>query len=156
MARVILAGVSRHYGALRALDEVDLEIRPGEWLAVMGPSGSGKSTLVNLLGALDRPTAGRIEVDGADIAALSEGDRVRYRRERVGIIFQQFHLLPYLTALENVMIASTTTRWRTPPRRARRSSAWGSPTAPTICRPSSRAASSSGCAWRARSSTSRA
>jgi len=105
MARVVLAGVSRHYGALRALDEVDLEIRPGEWLAVMGPSGSGKSTLVNLLGALDRPTAGRIEVDGADIAALSEGDRVRYRRERVGIIFQQFHLLPYLTALENVMVA---------------------------------------------------
>ncbi len=105
MARVVLAGVSRHYGALRALDEVDLEIRPGEWLAVMGPSGSGKSTLVNLLGALDRPTAGRIEVDGADIAALSEGDRVRYRRERAGIIFQQFHLLPYLTALENVMVA---------------------------------------------------
>src|SRR3989442_2249751 len=104
-ARVVLESVSRHYAALRALDDVDLEIRPGEWLAVMGPSGSGKSTLVNLLGALDRPTAGRIEVDGVDIAALSESDRVRYRRERVGIIFQQFHLLPYLTALENVMVA---------------------------------------------------
>ena len=104
-AKVALEGVSRHYGTLRALDEVDLEIRAGEWLAVMGPSGSGKSTLVNLLGALDRPTEGRIVVDGADITALSEGERVRYRRERVGIIFQQFHLLPYLTALENVMVA---------------------------------------------------
>ena len=97
--------VSRHYGPLKALDAVDLEIRAGEWLAVMGPSGSGKSTLVNLLGALDRPTSGRIQVDGADIAAFAEGERVRYRREQVGIIFQQYHLLPYLTALENVMVA---------------------------------------------------
>jgi len=104
-ARVSLEAVSRHYGALRALDHVDLEIRPGEWLAVMGPSGSGKSTLINLLGALDRPTAGRVVVDGRDIAPLAEGERVRYRRERVGVIFQQFHLLPYLTALENVLVA---------------------------------------------------
>jgi putative ABC transport system ATP-binding protein len=104
-ARVRFESVSRHYGSLKALDDVDLEIRAGEWLAVMGPSGSGKSTLVNLLGALDRPTAGAILVDGVDIAALSEGERVRYRREQVGIIFQQFHLLPYLTALENVMVA---------------------------------------------------
>jgi putative ABC transport system ATP-binding protein len=76
--RVRLESLSRHYGSLRALDAVDLEIRAGEWLAVMGPSGSGKSTLVNLLGALDRPTAGRVWVD---------------------------HLLPYLDALENVMVA---------------------------------------------------
>jgi putative ABC transport system ATP-binding protein len=102
---VRLEAVSRHYAALRALDGVDLAIRAGEWLAVMGPSGSGKSTLVNLLGALDRPSAGRILVDGEDIGALSESGRVRYRRTRVGIIFQQFHLLPYLTALENVMVA---------------------------------------------------
>jgi len=102
---VRLEGVSRHFAALRALDQVDLEIRRGEWLAVMGPSGSGKSTLVNLLGALDRPTAGKITVDGVEITALGESDRVRYRRERVGIIFQQFHLFPYLTALENVMVA---------------------------------------------------
>ena len=104
-ARVRFGSVSRHYGTLKALDAVDLEIRPGEWLAVMGPSGSGKSTLVNLLGALDRPTRGRLLVDGADIAAFTEGERVRYRREQVGIIFQQFHLLPYLNALENVMVA---------------------------------------------------
>ena len=103
--RVRLEGVSREFGHLKALDAVDLDIRRGEWLAVMGPSGSGKSTLVNLLGALDRPTAGRILVDGIEITALSESDRVRYRREKVGIIFQQFHLFPYLNALENVMVA---------------------------------------------------
>jgi putative ABC transport system ATP-binding protein len=100
-----LDGVSRHFGAVKALDSVDLEIRRGEWLAVMGPSGSGKSTLINLLGALDRPTSGRIVVDDLTITGLTESERVRYRRERVGIIFQQFHLFPYLTALENVMIA---------------------------------------------------
>ena len=107
MSRVIarMEAVSRHYGAVRALDGVDLEIRAGEWLAVMGPSGSGKSTFLNLLGALDRPTAGRIVVDGQDLAAMSDTDRVRFRREKVGIVFQQFHLLPYLTALENVMVA---------------------------------------------------
>ena len=98
-------GVSRHYGALRALDRVDLTIDRGEWLAVMGPLGSGKSTLINLLGALDQPTAGRIVVGGEDITALGDSDRVRYRRSQVGIVFQQFHLLPYLTALENVMVA---------------------------------------------------
>ncbi|MBI5710759.1 MAG: ATP-binding cassette domain-containing protein [Candidatus Eisenbacteria bacterium] len=102
---VRLEGVSRHYGPLRALDRVDLSIRAGEWLAVMGPSGSGKSTLVNLLGALDQPTAGRVVVDGVEITALPEAGRVRFRREKVGIIFQQFHLFPYLTALENVMVA---------------------------------------------------
>jgi len=104
-ARVTLAGVSRRYAALKALDGVDLEIRSGEWLAVMGPSGSGKGTLVNLLGALDRPTEGTVRVNGLDLGGLGEGARVRFRREQVGIIFQQFHLLPYLTALENVMVA---------------------------------------------------
>ena len=102
---VRIEGVSRHYGSLKALDGVDLEIRAGEWLSVMGPSGSGKSTLINLLGALDRPTGGRLWVDGAEIGSLGETERVRFRREKVGIIFQQFHLFPHLTALENVMIA---------------------------------------------------
>src|SRR5262249_28811041 len=68
-------------------------------------SGSGKTTLVNLLGTLDEPTRGRIVVDGADVTAMSEDERVRFRREKIGIIFQQFHLIPYLTALENVMLA---------------------------------------------------
>jgi putative ABC transport system ATP-binding protein len=103
--RVRLEAVSRHYGSLKALDAVDLEIRAGEWLAVMGPSGSGKSTLVNLLGALDQPTGGRLWVDDAELSAMGETERVLFRREKVGIIFQQFHLLPYLDALENVMVA---------------------------------------------------
>ena len=102
---VRLEGVARHYGTLKALDHVDLRIRAGEWLSVMGPSGSGKSTLINLLGALDRPTAGRLWVEDAELTAMGEGDRVRFRREKVGIIFQQFHLFPYLTALQNVMVA---------------------------------------------------
>ena len=102
---VRLVCVSRHYGALKALDEVDLRIQTGEWLSVMGPSGSGKSTLLNLLGALDRPTSGRLWVEDAEVSALSESGRARFRREKVGIIFQQFHLFPHLTALENVMIA---------------------------------------------------
>ena len=107
MASVLVRfeGVSRHYGALRALDVVSLEIRTGEWLSVMGPSGSGKSTLINLLGALDRPTAGRLWVEDRELTAMSDAERVRFRREKVGVIFQQFHLLPYLTALENVMVA---------------------------------------------------
>ena len=102
---VHLEKVSRHYGNLRALDDVSLEIRAGEWLSVMGPSGSGKSTLLNLLGALDRPTGGRIDVEGVALERLTDAQRVHYRREKVGIIFQQFHLLPYLDALENVMVA---------------------------------------------------
>ncbi len=88
-----------------ALDRVSLEIARGEWLAIMGPSGSGKTTLLNLLGGLDRPDEGRVTVDGLDLAALSRPDLIRYRRESIGLVFQQFHLLPYLNALENVMLA---------------------------------------------------
>ncbi|MGH7725524.1 MAG: ATP-binding cassette domain-containing protein [Candidatus Eiseniibacteriota bacterium] len=102
---VSLAGVSRIYGPQRALESVDLRIEPGEWLAVMGPSGSGKTTLLNLLGGLDRPDEGTILVGGEDVGALDDSARARYRRERIGLVFQQFHLLPYLTALENVMLA---------------------------------------------------
>jgi putative ABC transport system ATP-binding protein len=104
-ALVRFEGVSRHYGTLKALDDVTLEIKAGEWLSVMGPSGSGKSTLMNLLGALDHPTAGRLWVGDDELTAMNDSESVRFRREKVGIIFQQFHLLPYLTALENVMVA---------------------------------------------------
>lgn len=92
-------------GKVRALDRVSLEICPGEWVAVMGASGSGKTTLLNMIAALDQPTSGLLLVDGIDLLALTEEDRARFRREKVGLIFQQFHLVPYLTALENVMLA---------------------------------------------------
>ena len=92
-------------GTIRALDEVTLTVKRGEWLAVMGPSGSGKSTLVNLIGCLDQPSSGEIWLDGQNVAALSASELARFRAEKIGFIFQQFHLIPYLTALENVMLA---------------------------------------------------
>ena len=85
-----------------ALSEVDLLVLPGEFTALVGPSGSGKSTLLNLIGGLDRPSGGEVRVDGLSIGAASEPELVRYRRERVGFIFQSFNLLPTFTALENV------------------------------------------------------
>jgi putative ABC transport system ATP-binding protein len=104
--------VSRLYPAraergdvVRALDDVSLHVQPGEWLAIMGPSGSGKSTLVNLIGCLDRPDSGEIWLDGENVATLPASALNRIRAEKVGFIFQQFHLIPYLTALENVMLA---------------------------------------------------
>src|SRR6266851_3691483 len=107
-----LSHVSRLYpaqaeggGFVRALDDVSLHVESGEWLAVMGPSGSGKSTLANLIGCLDRPTSGEIWLDNENVATLSSQDLNRARAEKVGFIFQQFHLIPYLTALENVMLA---------------------------------------------------
>jgi len=92
-------------GMIRALDEVTLSVKPGEWLAVMGPSGSGKSTLVNLIGCLDRPSSGEIRLEGEDVAALPAAQLTRFRAEKIGFIFQQFHLIPYLSAVENVMLA---------------------------------------------------
>src|SRR6266404_3859252 len=91
--------------AIRALDDFSLNVEPGEWIAVMGPSGSGKSTLVNLIGCLDSPSSGEIWLDGRNVAGLSANDLTRIRAEKVGFIFQQFHLIPYLTAIENVMLA---------------------------------------------------
>src|SRR5881227_1013130 len=92
-------------GEIRALDGVSLSVRKGEWLAIMGPSGSGKSSLVNLIGCLDRPSSGDIFIDGQDLGELSRPELNRFRAEKIGFIFQQFHLIPYLTALENVMLA---------------------------------------------------
>ncbi len=97
--------LSKHFGGVRALDEVSFSVESGEWIAIMGPSGSGKTTLINILGGLDSPSSGRAVVDGLDLGPLSEKDLTRYRAEKVGFIFQQFHLVPYLTALENVMLA---------------------------------------------------
>ncbi len=90
---------------IAALDRVSLHVEPGEWLAVMGPSGSGKSTLVNLIGCLDQPTSGQIWLDGENVGTMSAAELTRVRAEKIGFVFQQFHLIPYLTALENVMLA---------------------------------------------------
>ncbi|MBI4536643.1 MAG: ABC transporter ATP-binding protein [candidate division NC10 bacterium] len=92
-------------GPVVALDRVSLAIPQGEWMAVMGASGSGKSTLLNLLGCLDRPTEGQILMGGTSIGELTEAQLTGFRRETVGLIFQQFHLVPYLSAVENVMLA---------------------------------------------------
>ncbi len=95
----------KDYGPLRALNSISFSIEGGEWVALMGPSGSGKTTLINILGGLDTLTSGHVVVDGMDLADLGENDLVRYRAEKVGFVFQQFHLVPYLSALENVMLA---------------------------------------------------
>jgi putative ABC transport system ATP-binding protein len=92
-------------GTIHALDDISLHVARGEWLSIMGPSGSGKSTLVNLIGCLDRPTSGEIWLDGQNVAGMSSADLNRVRAEKIGFIFQQFHLIPFLTALENVMLA---------------------------------------------------
>ena len=90
---------------VRALDQVNLTVEKGEWLAIMGPSGSGKSSLVNIIGCLDRPDSGEVIIAGQPLAPLSANELNRLRAEKIGFIFQQFHLIPYLTALENVMLA---------------------------------------------------
>jgi putative ABC transport system ATP-binding protein len=89
---------------LRALDGVDVTVHPGEFVAVVGPSGSGKSTLLNVLGLLDEPTEGSVRVDGTLAADLSTRERTTARRETVGFVFQSFHLVPTLSAVENVML----------------------------------------------------
>jgi putative ABC transport system ATP-binding protein len=103
--QVLVDGVVKQYGALRALDGVSFSVEAGEWVALMGPSGSGKTTLINILGGLDTLTAGRATVDGVDLAHRTENQLVRFRAEKVGFVFQQFHLVPYLSAVENVMLA---------------------------------------------------
>ena len=87
---------------VHALRSVDLEIRKGDYLAVMGPSGSGKSTLLNILGCLDRPTSGGYTYEGRDVGSLSDAERTRLRQSEIGFVFQFFHLLPRLTAMGNV------------------------------------------------------
>ncbi|WP_321168695.1 ABC transporter ATP-binding protein [Halorubrum distributum] len=104
---VALRGVDKRYTSgggepVVALDDVDFAVRPGEFVAVVGPSGSGKSTLLNVLGLLDDPTAGRRLLDGTDVTNLSVAERTRARKESIGFVFQDFHLLPTLTAVENV------------------------------------------------------
>lgn len=101
-----LAAIKRvfHMGdqEVRALNDINLEIRSGEYASIMGPSGSGKSTLLNVIGLLDRPSSGSYALDGTQVTALSETGQARVRREKIGFVFQSFHLIPRLTAAENI------------------------------------------------------
>lgn len=102
-----LAGVFKVFDGKRkvvALEHIDLEIRRGEMVAIVGPSGSGKSTLLNLIGGLDRPSGGEIRIDGSALGGLSDDELTRVRRDKIGFVFQFFNLLPTLTCLENVAL----------------------------------------------------
>ena len=104
---IALQGVSKYYeGKSRvvALEAIDLHVERGEMVSIVGPSGSGKSTLLNLIGGLDRPSAGEIRIDGQSVASLSDDDLTRLRRDKIGFIFQFFNLLPSLTCVENVAL----------------------------------------------------
>ncbi len=105
---ISLSGIERTFQVgdqtVRALANVNLEISAGEYLSIMGPSGSGKSTLLNIVGLLDRPSAGTYKLDGRDVTGLSDEEQARVRRDKIGFVFQSFHLVPRLTALDNVSV----------------------------------------------------
>ena len=100
-----LKNICKIFGDVKALDDISFEVKKGEWVSVMGPSGSGKSTLVNILSLMDTPSSGVYMLGGDDASNLNADDTLKFRREKIGLVFQQFHLVPYLSALENVMIA---------------------------------------------------
>jgi putative ABC transport system ATP-binding protein len=103
---ISVEGLTKVYdGGTRALDGVTVDIREGEWTSIIGPSGSGKTTLLNILGCLDSPTDGRVTIDSTTLEGMSQSELTRFRKEHIGLIFQQYHLVPYLTAAENVMMA---------------------------------------------------
>lgn len=107
MALLEVKNVSKLYsgGSVKALNDVSLTVEKGEWLAIMGPSGSGKSTMMNMIGCMDKPSLGQVILDGKDITQESGKRLTQIRRDKIGLVFQQFHLVNYLTALENVMVA---------------------------------------------------
>lgn len=100
-----LKEISKIYGELKALDNINLNVERGEWISIMGPSGSGKTTMMNIIGAMDKPSIGQVILDGIEISKLPQKKLTEIRRDKIGLIFQQFHLVNYLTALENVMMA---------------------------------------------------
>ncbi|MDR3130524.1 MAG: ABC transporter ATP-binding protein [Treponema sp.] len=100
-----LTDISKVYGNLKALRDINLTVKQGEWLAIMGPSGSGKTTMMNIIGCMDKPSFGTVFLDGLNISKESGGNLTALRRDKIGLIFQQFHLINYLSALENIMVA---------------------------------------------------
>ena len=106
MALLELKDVSMVYnGKVRALDGINFSVEKGEWVAIMGPSGSGKTTLMNIIGCMDKATGGEVILDGIDLSDVDGTQLTEIRREKIGMVFQQFHLVPYLTAVENIMVA---------------------------------------------------
>ena len=127
MSMLELRQVSKVYGQgaaeVHALDRVSLSVDEGAMVAVMGPSGSGKSTLLTIAGSLEEPTEGEVLVRGADLAGMSRNDKARLRRRTIGYVFQDYNLLPGLTAAENVSLPLELDGWpgaKSPSRRARR------------------------------------
>lgn len=102
---ISVRNLKKVYPTAVALRGVDMDIQDNEWVSIMGPSGSGKSTLLNILGGLDYPTEGSVSYDGKEITSMKEEELAVFRRENIGFVFQQSYLIPYLTALENVMLA---------------------------------------------------
>ena len=106
MALLEIKDVSMVYnGKVRALDGINFAVEKGEWVAIMGPSGSGKTTLMNIIGCMDKATSGEVILDGIDLSDVDGQQLTEIRREKIGMVFQQFHLIPYLTAVENIMVA---------------------------------------------------
>jgi len=118
-----LSGITRVFymgdQAVHALDHIDLEITSGEYVSIMGPSGSGKSTLLNVIGLLDRPNSGQYLLDGKNVTDLSETEQAQVRREKIGFVFQSFHLVPRLTAAENIELPLILTGMSLSERKAR-------------------------------------
>lgn len=97
--------LNKEFGKVKALNNINLSAYEGEWLAIMGPSGSGKSTLLNILSLMDTPSSGEYILDNENLEQMDEEQKITLRREKIGLVFQQFHLIPYLNALENVMLS---------------------------------------------------
>jgi len=103
---ITINNISKIYeGKTKAIDNLSLSIKKGSWSSIMGPSGSGKTTLLNIIGCLDSPSQGKVTINDKEVTKLNQKELTKFRREHIGLIFQQYHLVPYLTAIENVMLA---------------------------------------------------
>ena len=100
-----ISDICKHFGEVKALDKISFGVNSGEWVSIMGPSGSGKSTLVNILSLMDEPTSGEYLLSSCNASDLNDDEILEFRRKKIGLVFQQFHLIPYLSALENVMLS---------------------------------------------------